>query len=467
MTWIVFKTDKRYYLYDRTPNKIVKISKEQYEILKTITKSQDLEQYEILKPLVEKGYLLESPIERIENPMSAVMANICREHVEEMILQVTQNCNLRCEYCTYSGNNSNRVHSNKVMSENTAIKAVDFLMGHSGMSTKVNIGFYGGEPLLAFPLMKKVVAYVEKQFPNKKVNYVITTNGTLLTEEVADYLVEKNFMVTLSLDGDREMHNRHRRFQNGKESFDVIEQNLKKLSVKYPRFLSRMSTNTVINPDHDYLRIKDFFCKHEIFSQMNNRGSLLSDMGMDEPILYDKEEMTIANRVEEIYSILRAINVIKNENTGGLFENYTDSLHLKYAALLAGEFKSDCAHPGGPCLAGVKKSFVDVNGNIYPCEKVNEDSSMVIGNIFKGYDFNAIYRMLNIGQLTENQCKICWAFAFCDMCVAMCIGSCGIDKKKRLSNCDRQKWSVVKILRSLMILEEQGYDFYKFRHKVK
>lgn len=82
-------------------------------------------------------------------------------------MQVTQNCNLRCQYCVYSGSYINRVHNNKRMSVEVAKQAIDFLVKHSENSKEISIGFYGGEPLLEVPLIREVVDYAEGVFSGK------------------------------------------------------------------------------------------------------------------------------------------------------------------------------------------------------------------------------------------------------------------------------------------------------------
>ena len=158
-----------------------------------------------------------------------------------VILQVTQNCNLRCEYCVYSGSYINRVHTNKRMSFETAVKTIDFLAAHSLNCNEVSIGFYGGEPLLEIELIKKAVSYAKEVFGEKKVNFNMTTNATLLNMDIADFLVQNDFNITISLDGPRNIHNKNRIFANSnKGTFDLIMENIALIREKYPFFDKKM-----------------------------------------------------------------------------------------------------------------------------------------------------------------------------------------------------------------------------------
>ena len=75
------------------------------------------------------------------------------------------------------------------MDFNTAKKAIDFLWEHSSDSSSLDIGFYGGEPLIAIDLIKKVIDYSEKLFVGKEIGFTITTNATLLSEDIIHYFI--------------------------------------------------------------------------------------------------------------------------------------------------------------------------------------------------------------------------------------------------------------------------------------
>ena len=86
--------------------------------------------------------------------------------------------------------------------------------------------FMGGEPLLEFELIKKCVSYILQRKGDKKILFTMTTNGTLMTEDVIEFLVKYEFNLMISLDGDKKSHDINRRFKTGKGSFDIILENL-------------------------------------------------------------------------------------------------------------------------------------------------------------------------------------------------------------------------------------------------
>ena len=91
------------------------------------------------------------------------------------------------------------------------------------------ISFFGGEPLLRLDLLKEIVqhAETESQRRGERVYFSITTNATLLTEEVRDYLYAHRFYLGLSIDGCRAAHDATRRTVNNKSSFDTIVENVR------------------------------------------------------------------------------------------------------------------------------------------------------------------------------------------------------------------------------------------------
>lgn len=467
MLWIVFKTHKNFYLYDRSKNKICEIKEATYNYLNGFDGSNTVKRE--IRKLRSAGYLRENnPLEVISNPYNDIVEHMLNNCMEDLILQVTQSCNLRCEYCIYSENNASRhgrQHRDAVMSYDKAVQIINFFMEHS--RNKVIIGFYGGEPLLAFDLIKKIVQYIHSTFPERKVEYSITTNGTLLNNEIIEFFIREKFQMTLSIDGSKEIHDKNRHFQSGRGSFDVIVQKLTKLEQTFPKFFENVTTNTVINPEYNVNNYIDFFNDNVSLKNMHHRLSGLSDAGIDDIYVYN-EDLKIAMAKEEIYAMANMLGwFAKDFELKEYFPPYMSDLIQKHAILESGEFISKSGHPGGPCIPGVKRCLVNIDGDIFPCEKAIENQEMVIGNTEQGFYLEKVKQFMNIGTLTENECKNCWAFLLCSSCGVSCTGSDGFCAKKKLKKCGGIQQYVIKILRSIKILEENGYDFYRFEKNVE
>ena len=183
---------------------------------------------EIYARLNAAGYCEKSSIETILHPQTPIVDAFLSKKVGNLVLQVTQDCNLRCKYCVYSGNYYNRVHSKHKMSEEIALRAVDFFMERSSAVESPIIGFYGGEPFLEFGLIKKVVNYVNDTYADRNCGFNLTTNLTLLNDEIIKFVIKNNVHIMISIDGPEQIQNRNRVFESGKGSFDTVVEKAKK-----------------------------------------------------------------------------------------------------------------------------------------------------------------------------------------------------------------------------------------------
>lgn len=136
------------------------------------------------------------------------------QKVEQIILEVTEQCNFRCKYCVYSEDFSgNRDFGNRRMPTEIAFKAIDWALENSG--AKLAITFYGGEPLLNFKLMKAVIERSQAKRGNKEIVYSFTSNMSLMTREIATYLAQvPNLYIMASIDGPRTVHDAYRVYAN-------------------------------------------------------------------------------------------------------------------------------------------------------------------------------------------------------------------------------------------------------------
>jgi len=143
--------------------------------------------------------------------------------ITEMELMLTEDCNQRCDYCFVEGKNPSNP-----MDMETAEKAVDLLFDLSRNNPDLKILLFGGEPMLAFDLIKDIVLYIEEKQAGsgQKVSFDMTTNGTLFDEVRISFLAKHHVKYLLSIDGDQETHDLHRKSVDGESSYLRIIRNL-------------------------------------------------------------------------------------------------------------------------------------------------------------------------------------------------------------------------------------------------
>ena len=122
--------------------------------------------------------------------------------VNTLVLHVTDACNLACRYCYYLEDRAD-LRTDRSMNPAVIRHSIDFLLDHSGNLEKINLVFFGGEPLLNFKCIREAVDYAQQRAfaVGKEVQFSITTNATLLNAEYIDFLQEKAFTVSFSVDG--------------------------------------------------------------------------------------------------------------------------------------------------------------------------------------------------------------------------------------------------------------------------
>jgi len=458
----LFKTPGGYYIYDVNRNTIIRTEKSTYK--KLISNSSDLspvENDEDIRELLGRGYLSSNRVEEIEHHATGMLGFYLENKVSALTLQVTQQCNLRCEYCVYSGGYHNRGHANNRMSRETALKAIDFLFTHSKDAKRLNIGFYGGEPLLEFKLIKECMEYAVKKSEGRLLTFGITTNGTLLNDEIADFFEKHDVAVLISLDGPKEIHDKNRK-QNisGCGSFDTIMENLGRLREKHPGYMKKVSFSVVVDPTSNYTCVDKFFTGYELVKDSKKVSSLISKR-------YAKNETAaqdsfIKERNYEVFKVyLHKLGRLDVNHTSALaVDEYNRLKNLHDTVLIPAKSLSRKEHHGGPCIPGVNRFFVNAKGDFYPCERVSETSDMMkIGSVDTGFDLESVDRILNIGRLSKENCRNCWAFRLCYMCVAMADDLTQLSGEKKVSNCGNVRRSTEQQLKNYCTLREFGHVF--------
>lgn len=455
-----------HYGYDVNTNAIFKISDELAKYLKAVLDSEECNYENLylcqdaqdgLDYLLSQGLLqpLNDGME-IEHLETSTLENMYDSNLKGIILQVTQNCNLRCKYCVYSGSYVNRQHNNKRMSLDTAKDVIDFFWSHTSKSDNLSFGFYGGEPLLEFDLIKEIVAYINKKFAGKKHTFTITTNATLLGEEQIRFLAENDFQLVISLDGPAEIQNANRVFADGEHgTFESVMSNLRKVKEINEKYYSRISFNAVIDLNQNFSCANDFFLSYDMVKNSGLTGNLVSNTNR-------KGDMNIKTQfyVDSLYELFKIYLYYANdkdfysEYKPGLLDASVRSMRTgMYERFISKNLLSSKMTTGGQCLPGIQRFFVNVEGKFYPCERVNENAdSLCIGNVKQGFDIGKASEILNVAQLTKNECKKCWCFNMCTQCVSMAEQDGELSATRRLSNCLSVRKNIENEIKNYIVL---------------
>jgi uncharacterized protein len=312
-----------------------------------------------------------------------------------MELLLTLDCNHRCDYCFVHGKQRDRD-----MPLSIAEQALHFLMAASGNLSSVNVLPFGGEPLLRFDLLRELVDYgramAQVHNPSKTIAFSLTTNGTLLDEEKMLFFRDRGIMVLLSLDGDRNTHDRHRHIIGNDSSYLCVAQKVPMIK----HFQPWLGTRMTVHPDSAKDLLGNF--EHLITLGINQFiiGPATGTPWTDEQwATYEQQLIRIMGR----YARLRR---------GG-------------AQLRLELFERDVrGKPGGKrgiwgCGAGKGRITVSPNGDLYPCSKLLGIDALrdthKLGDVWAGLTH---YKMrgefLAAGEDERAKCRECEVKDDCD-----------------------------------------------------
>lgn len=279
--------NKLYYVYDCIDGSLYPCDQNVYSVFREYTFGELLEMYknnsleksisDFIQMLIKTSSFYN--YELCQYPVAdeyMVLDSLAR--VSNIVLEVTKECNLACRYCCYGSlyvQQTRQTGCKCNMDVCEYLKALLNLRKKNGIHKSFQISFYGGEPLLAFDKIQKCVMLADKLMPDVNVTYAITTNGILLDKYML-YLVEHNFRVLVSLDGDVK-NNQYRVFKNGTESFEKVVRNINLFHLSYPDFFQKnVNFSTVLHGKSNCLDALKFFSQWDkipFFSEVVRDGA--------------------------------------------------------------------------------------------------------------------------------------------------------------------------------------------------
>ncbi len=378
---------------NKTTEEIVNFLLKKYASNSEITKQEILDCIDDVKQLEAQGKLFTKDV--YEN--HAFDFKNRNTIVKALCLHVAHTCNLNCEYCFAS---QGKYHGDRaLMSFEVGKRALDFLIENSGTRRNLEVDFFGGEPLMNWSVVKKLVEYarsVEKKY-NKNFRFTLTTNGMLINDDVIEFSNKEMSNVVLSLDGRKQINDYSRKTITGVGSYDIIVPKFKKLveargGKNY--YMRGTFTHRNVEFTKDILHMADLGFK---------------ELSMEPVVCDPNDEFALTKKdlpiLKEQYELL-AKEMIKRNKEGNGFTFYHYMIDLK----------------GGPCIykrisgcgSGTEYMAVTPWGDLYPCHQFVGDEKYKLGDIFNGVTNTQVrdeFKLCN--AYAREKCKDCWAKLYC------------------------------------------------------
>ena len=385
---------------------------------KNVSKKDIEECYEQIVSLKNEGKLFAPDT---FEPMAGKLKEKTSGVVKALCLHIAHTCNLNCEYCFASQGKYKGERA--VMSFEVGKRALDWLIENSGSRKNLEVDFFGGEPLMNFEVVKRLVAYarsIEKE-KGKNFRFTLTTNGLLIDDDVIEFANNEMSKVVLSFDGRKQIHDRFRVDYNGNGSFDKIVPKFQKLvKARGNKNYYMRGTFTHANPDF----LEDIKVMLDLgFTELSMEPVVCA---AGDPSELTPEDITV---VMEQYEKL-AFLMLQKEKEGKPFTFYHYMIDLT----------------GGPCIykrisgcgSGTEYMAVTPWGDLYPCHQFVGDEKFKLGDIYKGVTNLTVqnsFKECNV--YAREDCRNCWARLYCSGgCAANAYHATGSVKGIYMAGCE-------------------------------
>lgn len=376
-------------------------NKEKNEVIAEISKKygdvprdEIIECYDQVTELKNSGELFtEDNFEPMAGELKAKTSGV----IKALCLHIAHTCNLNCSYCFAS---QGKYHGERaLMSFEVGKRALDFLIENSGTRRNLEVDFFGGEPLMNFDVVKKLVEYarsIEKE-KGKNFRFTLTTNGVLVDDDVIDFANKEMSNVVLSLDGRKEVHDRYRVDYQGRGSYDTIVPKFQKfVKARGGKNYYMRGTFTHANPDF----LEDIKTMLNLgFTELSMEPVVAAEG--DETALTEEDKPVVMKQYEELAELM-----LKRDKEGKPFTFYHYMIDLA----------------GGPCIykrisgcgSGTEYMAVTPWGDLYPCHQFVGDEKFKLGDIWHGVENKEIQNeFASCNVYARSECRDCWARLYC------------------------------------------------------
>ena len=468
---ITFSTESSEYYYDSGTGKVIQCSLSEKNLIdKVLNNKISLEEAKQnntdFKRFIEKENLFLCPKHRkFKIPTKDELRDKIISHCEQIILELTENCDLRCGYCIYNEHHTKyRSFSGKNMDFETAKKSIDYILTNY-KGEKFTLTFYGGEPLVNFQVMKQCIDYTLQKYRQIKINISFTTNLTLMTREIAKYfasLPADSVDIMCSIDGPQNIHDKYRKYQNGVGSHHDTIRGLEVLLKEYYNIKERktLSINCVVSPPYErstLWKLKDYFEQELCLPkeiQCNYAYMDLDNMKVDlgdKEFIEDNDNRILQSSPLEEWAVDRMI-------AGDRQKSIFDIVSIDMGRISNRIRENDVVNQTflhGNCIPGNRRTYVTVDGKFRACEKIGD--SPYLGDCERGFNIDKIYKIYieDYSKLFENICDKCWARMLCSVCYERTMDENGILDSVEEKVCDGAR----RIIKDMLI------NYYRYMER--
>jgi len=350
-----------------------------------------------------------------------------------LVLEVAQDCNLRCTYCYADGGTYGAVPC--LLAPGTARRAVRYLLDSSGDRDHVTLIFFGGEPLLNMQAIRaatsEAITFGRKM--GKKVRFSLTTNGTRLDPEIVAFLHANRVSVAVSMDGPRSIHDRNRPDESGNGSYSEIVSRLEPLLKDSP---VPVAARVTLAPDQWHRVV-------EVFDHLIGLG--FHEVGIAPVSPVSKALLPTAGQGA---ALLKGFGLL----AGRFVAHAREGLVMPFSNILdlLGRIHLGQTKPVS-CGAGFGYMAVDAKGGFFPCHRLTGEADFCAGSLETGINtgrINSCLGSLNKGR--EESCSRCWART-------LCAGGCHYENHLRENHLGLPRGTSCKFIRSWLDLGMKTY----------
>ena len=313
-----------------------------------------------------------------------------------LVLCVCDDCNLRCDYC-YVWDEAHVTASRQAMTERTLVRALD-LLGRP--TADFSVSFFGGEPTMAWPIVKFGVERAEQiaSMCGVRPNFHLTTNGTTITRERAEFLAKHSFGVIVSIDGPEAIHDRHRKAVDGSGSYANVLASIHHLAAV--GLGPRVTLRGTFLPGESCEVVERLEHLHELYDSGLGGGVSLEPAALCEMDCAESRGDWPEGEIEQWI----------DDGTTWCLQRARDGKQVRWAYLVKTVSRLVHRMPSWTeCGAGVGYISISPDGEIHACHKRSEK----IGHVRWGIDESLRQKWIDGRLIVSDKCSRCWARHLC------------------------------------------------------